>query len=97
MLRISELKLPLHHADEALPAAICRRLRITPRELIRYTIARRGHDARDKNNIALVYSIDVAVKNEATVLARFRRDRDIQLTPDTRYHLPAAPPAGGTC
>ena len=94
MLRISELKLPLHHADEALPAAICRRLRITPRELIRYTIARRGHDARDKNNIALVYSIDVAVKNEATVLARFRRDRDIQLTPDTRYHLPAAPPAG---
>jgi uncharacterized FAD-dependent dehydrogenase len=94
MIRISDLKLPLHRADEALPAAICRRLRITPRELIRFAVARRGHDARDKANIVLVYTIDAAVKNEGTVLARFRRDRDVQLTPDTRYHLPAAPPAG---
>ncbi|SEI73544.1 hypothetical protein SAMN05428950_10160 [Sphingomonas sp. OV641] len=93
MIRLSELKLPLHHADEALPAAICRRLRITPRELIRFTVARRGHDARDKSNISLVYSVDVAVKNEGNVLARFRKDRDVQLTPDTRYHPPVTAPA----
>ena len=93
MIRLSELKLPLHHPDEALPAAICRRLRITPRELIRFTVARRGHDARDKGNISLVYSVDVAVKNESTVLAKFRRDRDVQLTPDTRYHVPVTAPA----
>ncbi|WP_066777224.1 NAD(P)/FAD-dependent oxidoreductase [Sphingomonas sp. CCH5-D11] len=92
MIRLSELKLPLHHADEALPAAICRRLRITPRELIRFTVARRGHDARDKSNISLVYSVDVAVKNEGNVLARFRKDRDVQLTPDTRYHPPVTAP-----
>ncbi|GAA3254994.1 hypothetical protein GCM10020258_13120 [Sphingomonas yabuuchiae] len=94
MIRLSELKLPLHHADEALPAAICRRLRVTPRELVRFVIARRGHDARDKNNIQLVYSVDVNLKNEAAVLERFRRDRDVQRTPDTRYHLPSAPPPG---
>jgi uncharacterized FAD-dependent dehydrogenase len=94
MIRLSELKLPLHHADEALPAAICRRLRVTPRELVRFVVARRGHDARDKANIQLVYSVDVNLKNEAAVLERFRRDRDIQRTPDTRYHLPSAPPAG---
>ncbi len=94
MIRLSELKLPLHHADEALPAAICRRLRVTPRELVRFVVARRGHDARDKNNIQLVYSVDVNLKNEAAVLERFRRDRDIQRTPDTRYHLPSAPPPG---
>lgn len=94
MIRLSELKLPLHHADEALPAAICRRLRVTPRDMIRFTIARRGHDARDKNNIQLVYSVDVTLKNEPAVLERFRRDRDVQRTPDQRYHLPSAPPAG---
>jgi uncharacterized FAD-dependent dehydrogenase len=93
MIRLSELKLPLHHADEALPAAICRRLRITPRDLIRHVVARRGHDARDRTNIALVYSVDVTLKNEAAVLARFRRDRDVQLTPDTRYYGPASAPA----
>ncbi|MFS0736063.1 FAD-dependent protein [Sphingomonas sp. 1P06PA] len=94
MIRINELKLPLHHADEALPAAICKRLRITPRELIRFQVARRGHDARDKANIQLVYAVDVNAKNEPAILARARRDRDIGPTPDTRYVPPATAPVG---
>ena len=95
MIRLSELKLPLHHADEALAAAICKRLRVTPRELIRYVVNRRGHDARDRTNIALVYSVDVNVKNEDAVLARLRKDRDVQRTPDTSYRPIASAPAGG--
>ncbi|WP_298090668.1 NAD(P)/FAD-dependent oxidoreductase [uncultured Sphingomonas sp.] len=85
MIRVTELKLPLHHADEALAAAIRQRLRITPRDMIRFSVARRAHDARDKSNILLVYSVDVTLKNEAAVLARFRKDRNVQVTPDTRY------------
>ncbi|KPF65585.1 NAD(P)/FAD-dependent oxidoreductase [Porphyrobacter sp. AAP60] len=96
MLRITELTLPLHHPDEALPAAICKRLRITPRDLVRFVVARRGHDARDKTNIQLVYSVDVNVKNEAAVLQRFRKDRKVLPTPDPRYHLVAKAPEGGT-
>ncbi len=42
MLRLTELTLSLHHAPEDLPAAICKRLRISPRELIRHVIARRA-------------------------------------------------------
>ncbi len=96
MLRITELKLPLNHADEAIPAAVCKRLRITPRELIRYTVARRAHDARDKMDIQLVYSIDVTAKNEATILARFRKDRHVNTTPDTGYrHVAKAPQGSG--
>ena len=95
MLRITELTLPLHHADEALPAAICKRLRITPRELIRYVVSRRANDARDKTDIRLVYSVDVNVKNEAAVLARFRKDRNVGPTPDTSYRFVAQAPAGG--
>lgn len=85
MIRVTELKLPLHHPDEALAAAIRQRLRITPRDMIRFAVARRAHDARDKTNILLVYSVDVTLKNEAAVLARFRKDRNVQVTPDTRY------------
>ncbi len=96
MLRVTELALPLHHADEALPAAICKRLRITPRELVRHVVARRASDARDKANIKLVYTVDVNVKNEGAVLARFKKDRNVQPTPDTRYRFVAqAPEAGG--
>ncbi len=87
MLRITDLKLPLNHADEALPAAIRDRLRVTPRDLIRYTVARRAHDARDKMDIQLVYSVDVTLKNEDTVLQRFRKDRHVQRTPDTGYRF----------
>jgi len=96
MLRLTELTLPLHHADEALPATICKRLRITPRELVRHVVARRAHDARDKANIMLVYSVDVNVKDEAGVLARCRKDRHVQRTPDTRYHFVAKAPEGGS-
>ncbi|WP_375422140.1 NAD(P)/FAD-dependent oxidoreductase [uncultured Sphingomonas sp.] len=95
MLRVTELALPLHHADEALPAAICKRLRITPRELIRFAVARRAHDARDKTDIMLVYSVDVTLKNEAAILARFRKDRHVQPTPDTRYKFVVQVPLGG--
>ncbi|SEN05520.1 hypothetical protein SAMN05192583_1894 [Sphingomonas gellani] len=94
MIRVTELKLPLHHPDEALPAAICKRLRIGPRDLVRYAVARRAHDARDRTNIALVYSVDVNVRNEGTVLARFRKDRQIGTTPDTSYRPVATAPEG---
>ncbi|MEI5685793.1 NAD(P)/FAD-dependent oxidoreductase [Sphingomonas kyungheensis] len=94
MLRITELKLPLNHPEEALAAAIRNRLRITPRDLVRYTVARRAHDARDKMDIHFVYSIDVTVKNEAAVLARFKRDRHVNPTPDTGYRFVAKAPAG---
>ena len=94
MLRITELKLPLNHADEALAAAIRTRLRITPRDLVRYTIARRAHDARDKADIQLVYSVDVTLRDETAILARFKKDRQVQRTPDTGYRFPVRAPAG---
>lgn len=94
MLRITDLKLPLHHADEELAAAIRQRLRITPRDLVRYTIARRAHDARDKTDIQLVYSVDVNVRDEAPVLARFKKDRHVQPTPNTAYKFVTKAPEG---
>ncbi len=93
MLRITELKLPLNHADEALPAAIRKRLRITPRDMIRFAVARRAHDARDKNDIQLVYSVDVTLRDEAAILARFRKDRHVDVTPNTGYRFVATAPA----
>jgi uncharacterized FAD-dependent dehydrogenase len=94
MLRITELTLPLDHASEALPAAICKRLGLTPSELIGHDVARRAHDARRKSNIQLVYTVDVQVKDEGAVLARFRDDRNVGPTPDTSYKPVAQAPAG---
>jgi uncharacterized FAD-dependent dehydrogenase len=93
MLRITELKLPLDHTPEALEAAIVERLGITPADLVRYTIARRGNDARRKSAIKLVYAIDVTLADEAAVLARLADDPHVRPTPDTAYRfVTSAPP-----
>ena len=81
MLRLTELRVPLGHSPDALTAAICERLAIQPHQIIDYKIARRAHDARRKAAILMVYSVDIAVKDEAAIAARkrkMRRARDIE-------------------
>lgn len=94
MIRVSDLKLPLDHGDTAIPAAICERLGIAADQLLRFEVARRGHDARRRGRILLIYAIDVVLADEAAVLARFADDRDVRPTPDTSYRpvVPAGPP-----
>ena len=87
MLRIIELKLPLDHPPEALPAAILARLDIPSIDLLDFRIARRANDARRKSAILMVYSVDVTLRDEAAVLARFARDHQVVPTPDTDYRF----------
>lgn len=94
MLRLTELRLPLDHPPAALTEAICERLGITSEELERYTVARRGNDARKKSAIKLVYSVDVVVNDEAAVLARCADDPQVRPTPDTAYRFVTRAPAG---
>ena len=91
MLRITEIKLPVenaqsltHQADE-IKAALLKRLEIPASDLIHFEIFKRGVDARKSHAILYVYSLDVEVKNEARILARFRKDAHIKPAPDTEY------------
>ncbi|MBB5686655.1 NAD(P)/FAD-dependent oxidoreductase [Sphingobium boeckii] len=93
MIRLTELTLPLYQTEDSLAALICKRLNISPRDLIRHVVVRRAHDARDKTAIQMVYSVDVTVKNEPAVLARMKKDRHVQPAPDTRYQFVAKAPA----
>ena len=70
-----------------MPAAICARLDIEPQDLRGHSLVRRGNDARRRNAIQLVYTLDIDVADEEAVLARFANDHDVRPTPDTRYHF----------
>ncbi|HEX8987963.1 MAG TPA: NAD(P)/FAD-dependent oxidoreductase [Rhodocyclaceae bacterium] len=94
MLRITELKLPLDHPEEALRAAACKRLGIADKDLLRLSIFRRGYDARKKSQIVLVYALDLELRNEAAVLARLAGDRNVMPTPDMAYRFVGQAPAG---
>ena len=88
MLRITELKLPLNHSISDLQSTVLYRLGIDLNEFISCHIFRQGHDARKRDAIQMVYTIDVELKNEIEILAKFVNDSHISQTPDTEYHLP---------
>jgi uncharacterized FAD-dependent dehydrogenase len=94
MLRLSGLTLPLDHPDEAMPEAICARLGVPRADLLRFEVVKRGNDARKKSAILLVYTVDVALRDEAAVLARFAGDHELRQRPDTDYRFPVMAPQG---
>jgi len=90
MLRITELRLPLDHAAEALRPAILARLGVRDSELVAFTVFRRAYDARKKTAVVLIYTVDCELAegaDEAVVLARHVGDHHIRPSPDTRYRL----------
>ncbi|MDQ1362672.1 MAG: uncharacterized protein QG652_532 [Pseudomonadota bacterium] len=87
MLRLTEIRLPLDHAEPALRDAIVSRLNIPESDLVQFKISRRGYDARKRDAIVLVYTLEVETKNEPEILARFRDDKHISLLPDMRYRF----------
>ncbi len=93
MLRITELRLPLDHPPEALRAAVLARLGLADAALHGVQVFRRGHDARKKSAIQLVYTLDCVVDDEAALLARHAADPQIRVTPDTRYRFVGHAPA----
>jgi len=93
MLRITELRLPLHHADDALRAAVVQRLGVDAAALRSLAVFKRSHDARKKSAVVFIYTVDVEVDDEAAVLARRAGDRHVGAAPDTRYRFVCHAPA----
>ncbi|WP_137720042.1 NAD(P)/FAD-dependent oxidoreductase [Methylobacillus flagellatus] len=95
MLRLTEIKLPLTHANPdgashaEIEAAILKKLAIPPDELLSFSIFRRGVDARKSHAILLIYTVDITVRDEKRILARFSKDAHVNLTPDTSYKFVA--------
>ncbi|QUS61907.1 NAD(P)/FAD-dependent oxidoreductase [Synechocystis sp. PCC 7339] len=87
MLRISEIKLPLDHDDNALAQAILKKLGISKEQLTSYTIFKRSYDARKRGHILLVYIVDVATPQAEKLLAKFAGDRQITPTPAMAYQF----------
>ena len=95
MLRLTEIKLPLDHAEDALRAAILKRLDIAAEALRGYTIFRRGYDARKSSQIFLIYTlvVELAPGSDEKALLRQLADKHVVPTPDTRYRFVAEAPA----
>jgi uncharacterized FAD-dependent dehydrogenase len=96
MLRITELRLPLDHAEGALRPAVCARLGVTDAALKSFTVFKRSWDARKKSAVVLTYTIDCELidgTDEAALLQRHVGDPHLRSSPDTRYRFIGHAPA----
>ncbi|MFC7297971.1 NAD(P)/FAD-dependent oxidoreductase [Herminiimonas aquatilis] len=93
MLRLTDVQLPLDHSEEDLLAAIIARLGIKADDLIAHTVFRRGYDARKKNAIVMVYTLDVEIRDQDKHAKRLQGNRHVTIAPDTSYHFVAQAPA----
>jgi len=93
MLRLNELKLPLHHSDSDLKAEVLRRLNIDQSDLLGIAIYKRSYDARKKSDIQLIYQLDLTLTGSAEAALLESVDaggasKGIRPSPVTSYNPP---------
>lgn len=87
MIRINQIKLPIHHKKEELEQKIRKALKIAPEQLKEYHIAKKSIDARKKPELFYVYSVDVVANDEPKILKRVN-DKNIMSTNVKKYTFP---------
>ena len=95
MIRLTELKLPLDHAEDALPALIAGTLGIPATAIDAVQVHKRSFDAR-KAELLQVYIVDVALADpsqEPALLAKWAANPHILPSPDMAYHPVGQSPA----
>lgn len=88
MIRITQIKLPPSHSQEDLEKAVIKALKISKEHLIKIKLVKRSIDARKKNDIKIIYTIDADVVNEMKILKLIHNNSDIQIANDVKYQFP---------
>lgn len=90
MVRLSNIKVPPGKAAtpeserQALQDSILSKLKISGKDLIDFSIFKKSVDARKKDDIFFVYTVDAEVRNEEQILKKYG-NRGIIRTPDMEY------------
>ncbi|MDY0235200.1 MAG: hypothetical protein RBR71_04200 [Gudongella sp.] len=83
MLRVNEVKLALDRDEKEIPSLISKMLRIAESDIISWSINKKSIDARNKSNIYMVYSIDIKVNDEETLLKRNHKKGILKVNEDS--------------
>ena len=90
MIRLNELKMPLGATEQEVKIAAAKALKIKEQDIKEFTLARRSIDSRKKDNIILVYSVEIETDlNEEKVIASFAPNK-ASITEKYNYEVPEA-------
>ena len=89
MIRINNLKFPIDYNDELLKKRVAKELRIDENSIEKLSLFRRSIDARNKNDINFLISVDVFLNtNENKALSKAKSNK-AKITDPYEYKLPA--------
>lgn len=88
IIRIQQMKLPPKHTKEDIQKEACRLLNLLPEECAGITLVKQSIDARKKNDIRYIYTVDVTLKQEKNIRRLLQKNPNISLPQDVRYQFP---------
>lgn len=90
MLRIGNLSVPLAATAEETEQLLLRRLRISREALLSWKVMKKSVDARDKEDVHFVLTVDAALRDEAVALRRLKPGVAVRVQPAPALKLPRA-------
>ena len=78
MLRLTNLSVPLDYTEDSLRSILLKKLRLLPDQLLSIHITRRSVDARNRQDVHFVLSVDLKLKDEQLALRRNKNLSRIQ-------------------
>ncbi len=88
MIRISNVKLPLDYTDSFIKKQICRELHINESGIEKFELFRRSVDARKKNDIHFIATVDVYINGNENKYANRAKSKNISSVKPYNYELP---------
>ena len=88
-VRLTGIKVDVHkNQDKILRKQIITILHIKPEELVAYELVKRSLDARKKDKVVFIYTLDVQVKGSARKIVEHCKNRNVTLAEAEAYHAP---------
>lgn len=88
MIRIQQVKVPLRHTEADILKKACKMLGRRESEVIQYWIVKQSIDARKKEQLCYVYTIDIKFEKEKRLLSGLDRIPNASVAKDVYYHFP---------
>lgn len=83
MIRLKDIKIREDYTNDALIEKICKHSQILLKDVKDYRIYKKSIDARDKNDIFYVYTIDIFVENED----KYKKFEHVELIDETKINI----------
>lgn len=88
-VRLTGIKVDVHkNQDKILRKQIISILHIKPEELVAYELVKRSLDARKKDKVVFIYTLDAQIKGSARKVVEHCKNRNVTLAEAEVYHAP---------